>query len=571
MYSGLMADQDEFLNLGLDVDSVDVLVFWKDDAVDTNATYALSRDEGIHWTSVDLTRVGEAGRVYYGSHKFTQEQDDYTDDYDTVTNDIALTNTAGVYEALAQKIVLTEEVDIESISLQLSKGTGTPLGSFYIKLVSDNGAGRPSSDSLIISSSAVAVSTITLTTPTLYTFTFNQVETLPAGSYHIVIETDTAYKTGYTSSSNNSIRVWGTTAAGDDTASKEDGGTWSSISGTTKFAYSYDYKQNSYGQISPGAVTPDTLVLLDDDRKLAQKITQSQTQIVNQVAIHTSHNATPTGNVRILIAADDSNNPSATDILAWSDWVAASSVTAGDFTTFDMSTVVLADDTTYWIVLEGDSTYNADAVNGIYWHVDNNNGTGFREYIDPTWWPATSTAAYHLYGRNLNLELRVTGGASGGDIEGFAILYNKAAGITPTGTVNQQRFVFNSVDDNDNEFTLTQFVPNPDLLKVHYVEAGQTFVFGAFSLDGQKVVFPVDTFDNGGVSATVTLVFDQTNGGAYDNSDANALLLAGNHLGSTDTAYDRSIPGRGLFLRRPDGTLREICIDDDDNIVVYSV
>lgn len=54
---------------------------------------------------------------------------------------------------------------------------------------------------------------------------------------------------------------------------------------------------------------------------------------------------------------------------------------------------------------------------------------------------------------------------------------------------------------------------------------------------------------------------------AVDNSNA---LLTDNHLGSTNPQYDRSVPGQGIFLRRPDGTLREIAIDNDDNIVVYS-
>jgi hypothetical protein len=48
-------------------------------------------------------------------------------------------------------------------------------------------------------------------------------------------------------------------------------------------------------------------------------------------------------------------------------------------------------------------------------------------------------------------------------------------------------------------------------------------------------------------------------------------LLAANHLGSIDPTVDKSANGRGIFLRRPDGTLREICIDDNDNIVIYSV
>lgn len=48
-------------------------------------------------------------------------------------------------------------------------------------------------------------------------------------------------------------------------------------------------------------------------------------------------------------------------------------------------------------------------------------------------------------------------------------------------------------------------------------------------------------------------------------------LLAGNFLGSTDPVLDKSQNGRGIFLRRPDGTLREITIDNSDNIAVFSV
>lgn len=48
-------------------------------------------------------------------------------------------------------------------------------------------------------------------------------------------------------------------------------------------------------------------------------------------------------------------------------------------------------------------------------------------------------------------------------------------------------------------------------------------------------------------------------------------LVSENYLGSTDPLLDRSSNGRGIFLRRPDGTLREITIDNSDNIIVYSV
>lgn len=66
------------------------------------------------------------------------------------------------------------------------------------------------------------------------------------------------------------------------------------------------------------------------------------------------------------------------------------------------------------------------------------------------------------------------------------------------------------------------------------------------------------------------IFYDSEKGVEYSGSNGDQLL-SDNFLGSPNSAVDRSQAGRGIFLRRPDGTLREITIDDDDNIVVYSV
>jgi hypothetical protein len=88
-------------------------------------------------------------------------------------------------------------------------------------------------------------------------------------------------------------------------------------------------------------------------------------------------------------------------------------------------------------------------------------------------------------------------------------------------------------------------------------------------LDGQKVIFEAGQFLSPG--DTILLRFVQIDGTVFDQSDVNALLLASNHLGSTDASIDRSVPGRGIFLRRPDGTLRELVINNADEIEIYSV
>jgi hypothetical protein len=176
-----------------------------------------------------------------------------------------------------------------------------------------------------------------------------------------------------------------------------------------------------------------------------------------------------------------------------------------------------------------------------------------------------------VLGYDLDLRVRITASANDKVLNGYGIFYDNDPVIVVNNTLQLQVFKFKAVADNLDTFTLTNFLPNADLLKVYYVEGGQVFHYGAFTLQGNDVIFPANTFNNNAVEADITLVFDQMRGGAYDNSDTNASLLAANHLGSTDGTIDKSLSGRGIFLRRPDGTLRELIINDADEIEIYSV
>ena len=174
---------------------------------------------------------------------------------------------------------------------------------------------------------------------------------------------------------------------------------------------------------------------------------------------------------------------------------------------------------------------------------------------------------YAINGRIEDLRVRITSGAANVQMLGYGIFYGRQDNVI-NGIKNREVQSFNGTTDNFNTFTVTNFLPDPDLVRVFHVETGQVYMPGAFALNGQQFIFPVNTFSGLG---TVTLVFDQTLGGSYDNSDTNAALMAANFLGSTNASIDRSQAGRGIFLRRPDGTLREITIDNSDNIAVYSV
>lgn len=220
---------------------------------------------------------------------------------------------------------------------------------------------------------------------------------------------------------------------------------------------------------------------------------------------------------------------------------------------------------TYHIVLRTDATYKAGGFN-LAWR----RGTGSegRSYNGTVWTATGFDYGFSLLGITYDLRIRITSSIAGAKLDGFGVYYKRSVGEAVTSIKELEIF---KVDGSANitTFAINNFVVNPDTLRVYDVNTGKVYRYGVFSVAGNSVVFDSGQFYAPG--ETLTLIFDQTSGSAYDNSDLNLLLLASNHLGSTDASIDKSIAGRGIFLRRPDGTLREICIDNNDNITIYSV
>lgn len=291
--------------------------------------------------------------------------------------------------------------------------------------------------------------------------------------------------------------------------------------------------------------------------------------LVKDLIIAMTKTGSPTGNMYVSICSDNSGDPST--ILAESNAIAISSLVTGN-NTIDIPDTYLAAGT-YHIKFRTDATYKgvySVGVTSIALQANSAGSAPFARVYNGSIWTASATdnLVYTVRGITIDLRVRITSSAGSKKLDGYGILYDKSVGNISTGVLNREVFNFSGTS-NLNEFTLTKFVPNPDLLKVYDVTTGQVYTYGAWSLQGQKVVFEVGQFNSPGNA--LTLVFDQTIGGAFDNSDRNGLLLANNFLGSTDGSIDKSQNGRGIFLRRPDGTLREIAIDNSDNIVVYSV
>jgi hypothetical protein len=307
-------------------------------------------------------------------------------------------------------------------------------------------------------------------------------------------------------------------------------------------------------------------------------IAASTEENLQQVVLYINRVGTPVGQTYAQLIKDDGTGKPSTnalDIYAQAV-VQNSSLTAGDnAVTLTWGTNVFPTGT-YHFVISTDSNYKAGfsaGVNSVRARVDGTppiGAFGINELNAGVWTAnAAQTMIHTVQGRALDLRVRITSSASNVQLKGYGVLYGRQDQVV-TGIKNREVQQFNGTTNNFNTFTLTNFLPDPDLLKVYHVETGQVYMYGTngFSLNGYQVVFPANTFNG---LDTVTLVFDQLAGTSFDNSDQNAALLAANFLGSTNASIDRSQNGRGIFLRRPDGTLREITIDNNDNIAVYSV
>lgn len=319
-------------------------------------------------------------------------------------------------------------------------------------------------------------------------------------------------------------------------------------------------------------------------QKMAQPIVLSTKTLLKQITLNLTKTGSPTGNLYVSIVNDSNpssptNTPSTAlaDILCESNAISIAGLSTGA-TIIDIPDIYVTAGT-YHIVVRTDATYQgvfSAGVTQIAWQGNNAAGAPpYQVYFNGTSWSIQSGKAFAYTATGIAIDLRikiVSSTGSGGTpmkVAALGVFYDfQTSGLSTSSTLQRQVFSFSGAA-NTTSFAITAFTPDPNLLKVYDVSTGQVYVYGSFFLDGYNVVFSSGQFLVPG--QTVTLVFDQTAGGSFDSSDVNALLLASNHLGSTNGALDRSIAGMGIFLRRPDGTLREIAIDNNDNIVVYSV
>lgn len=294
--------------------------------------------------------------------------------------------------------------------------------------------------------------------------------------------------------------------------------------------------------------------VLNASNSLSRLFSLANATVLKRLEFTVTKVGAPSGVLQFKIVADNAGSPSTdpNDVLFISSPISVTSLASGVLTVDCYAALPIAN---YHVVVESDAAYKASytGLNNVGFDSD---GTG---------------VVFEAGGRELDLRVRVTNFISNVLLAGVGVFYDRGlTGIPVDGQINQHKASFLSITDNLNEFTVP-FLPDPRLLLVFEIATGQVYRYGAFSLSGSTVIFPQNTFLKA-LDEEVQLEFFQINNAtSYDNSDKNAALLAANHLGSADPQIDLSVAGRGIFLRRPDGTLRELVINDNDEIEIYSV
>jgi hypothetical protein len=261
--------------------------------------------------------------------------------------------------------------------------------------------------------------------------------------------------------------------------------------------------------------------------------------------------SSPEGGIRIVVVKDDGGSPSTNieDVVYTSPYQRISELPLDTPQLLEFAANYSGSSGTYWVTWELSAAAEAN--------------------LSPaTTFQFNSTGVFTE--RPTDLRVRITSGTAGALLKGYGVLYaedQESQIIYGANPDKRQVFTFDGTVDNTNEFTLS-WTPDPTGLYCYEIGTGQVYRRGAFTTSGNVITFEPSTFFKSG---TVTLEFIERESSLISADASIQALLAANHLGSIDTNIDLSVAGRGFFLRRPDGTLREITINDNDVIEIFSV
>jgi hypothetical protein len=360
--------------------------------------------------------------------------------------------------------------------------------------------------------------------------------------------------------------------------SRDGGANYSSLTmtqnGYGSGAYYATYKfiaESTYAALVTQSAGASNMVLdAANIQSYAQAFTLSAASTLKSQTLYVTVTGTPIGSLYVSWVNVAASLPStaAADLLAISAAIDASALSTGTLSVAMPETPLPAGN--YFLVVSTDSVYRDHYTSsghsvGLTYDASIN---GASKYNGTVWSDDATNGIKHIVnGRALDLRVKIVSSTSGVALSGFGLFYAPSTTNIVSTNKKIQVFRFKSATENLSTFTLTSFLPDKDLLKVYWAEAGLCLIYPGFQLSGYSIVFPSNTFYDV-TNVDVTLVAQQLEGSSLDNSDTNGALLTESHLGSTSATLDRSVAGRGIYLRNAAGVLREISLDASDNIII---
>lgn len=184
----------EFLAEGVDIADAHLYVHWLLGFIDPSATYEVSRDGGTNWQSVTMSRVGTASNAWRGYKLFTDES--VQQNLQTVAaTGAGDTLNATTNQELSSQLVLSTTSVVRSLDLLLNRASSASVGNLYVQIVKNN-AGVPSTAIADIVAESAAINIASLSTGDITVAVDMPDTVLTAGTYHVVLRTDAAYKAG---------------------------------------------------------------------------------------------------------------------------------------------------------------------------------------------------------------------------------------------------------------------------------------------------------------------------------------------------------------------------------------
>lgn len=306
-------------------------------------------------------------------------------------------------------------------------------------------------------------------------------------------------------------------------------------------------------------------------KAVAQKFEPTSKVLIRKLTFRFEKVGSPTGNVNLKIIKDVAGSPSADlNDIVYATTMSASSFAAGSNNrSFTMN--VPLPSASYWFVFDTDDLYKTGYTgsNNIRIYQDSSTPTATpAKGYNTSWVTQVFAVVYIVEGLTYDLRLRVDSSINNSRLLGYGIFFGKQSpgDVVSSSTLKQMRTTF-SGSDNVYSFTLP-FLPDPDFLRVYDVKSCQVYVYPAFDISENTVSFVSGTFLNPG--EVVTLVFDQSMGTGYDNSDRNRALMAENGLGGQN-GNDASSPGVGIKLRSPNGQLWHIVVQDSGALLTTPI